>query len=364
MRGPVVSSRRALAAATISSGWARAWVARARASLSLNRTPDAARSINSIIRGRLLDSPTMKATALAGGVGGAKLLVGLDGILAPGELTAIVNTGDDDTVYGVHVSPDLDIVTYWLAGLADTDRGWGISGDTFAVLNALQRLGHETWFRLGDRDFATCLYRTQRLRAGATLSAITDDIRTALGVRSILLPATDDDVRTQIVTRDGRRLAFQEYFVRERQRPTVREVILGGVSDAKPSPEVIPAIEAADIVVLCPSNPVLSIGPILALASIREALRKHPRVGAVTPIVRGAALRGPADKIMATMGFGAGAAAVARMYADFLDFFVVDATDLEQATQVTELGIHAVPLDTLMVDHDASERLASELLAL
>jgi LPPG:FO 2-phospho-L-lactate transferase len=183
-------------------------------------------------------------------------------------------------------------------------------------------------------------------------------------VRSILLPATDDDVRTQIVTRDGRRLAFQEYFVRERQRPTVREVILGGVSDAKPSPEVIPAIEAADIVVLCPSNPVLSIGPILALASIREALRKHPRVGAVTPIVRGAALRGPADKIMATMGFGAGAAAVARMYADFLDFFVVDATDLEQATQVTELGIHAVPLDTLMVDHDASERLASELLAL
>jgi LPPG:FO 2-phospho-L-lactate transferase len=305
----------------------------------------------------------MKTTALAGGVGGAKLLVGLDDVLAPGELTAVVNTGDDDVVYGVHVSPDLDIVTYWLAGLADTRRGWGIKDDTFTVVDALERLGHEAWFRLGDRDFATCLYRTQRLRAGATLSGVTDDIRTSLGVRALILPASDDPLRTKIVTSDGRTLDFQEYFVKEGQRPSVRDVTFAGVADAKPAPGVIPAIENSDIVILCPSNPVLSIGPILALTGVRHALRNHPRVGAVTPIVRGAALKGPADKILASMGLGAGAAAVAELYADFLDFFVVDASDPDQATIVEELGIRSIPLDTLMVDDRASGRLASELLA-
>jgi LPPG:FO 2-phospho-L-lactate transferase len=306
----------------------------------------------------------VKATALAGGVGGAKLLIGLDRVLAPTDLTAIVNTGDDDEIYGVHVSPDLDIVTYWLAGLADTERGWGIRNDTFTVIESLGELGHEIWFQLGDRDFATCLYRTERLRDGATLSAVTDDIRRALDVKATLLPATDDRVRTKIITDDGRTLDFQEYFVQEHQKPSVANVTFAGIADAKPAPAVIPAIEEADAVILCPSNPVLSIGPIIALPGVREALRNHSFVIAVTPIIRNAALKGPAARIMGTMGIGHGAAAVARMYADFVDLFVVDSSDTEQITAIEQLGVHAIPLDTIMNNENASSALARALLRL
>jgi LPPG:FO 2-phospho-L-lactate transferase len=316
------------------------------------------------IRGRLLDSPSVITTALAGGVGGAKLLVGLDRALDPGRLTAIVNIGDDEEIYGVHVSPDLDIVAYWLAGLADTQRGWGIRDDTFTVVESLHRLGGEAWFRLGDRDFATCLYRTQQLRAGATLSAITDDIRRAFGIASVLVPASDDRVRTKVVTQTSGTLDFQEYFVRERARPAVEDVTFEGIRDAKPAPAVLPAIEGADRVILCPSNPVLSIAPILALPGVREALRNHPQVVAVTPIVRGAALKGPAAEIMRTMGIGEGAAAVARLYADFADTFVVDSSDSDQLRLVEELGVRPVGLDTIMNDHRASELLARNLLDL
>jgi LPPG:FO 2-phospho-L-lactate transferase len=315
-----------------------------------------------LIRGRLLDSTPVKTTALAGGVGGAKLLVGLDRALTPGGLTAIVNTGDDETIYGVEVSPDLDIVTYWLAGLADTDRGWGLRGDTFAVVDSLRALGEATWFQLGDRDFATCLYRTQRLRDGASLSAVTDDIRTSLGIQTIVLPATDDRIRTKIHTDDGRTLDFQEYFVKERQKATVTNVTIAGIADAKPSPSVVAAIETADTVVICPSNPVLSIGPIVGLAGVRETLRNHPRVVAVTPIVRNVALKGPAAKIMATMGLGKGAAAVARMYADFVDLFIVDETDTEQMEIIENLGLRVASMDTIMGDEQASERLARSIL--
>jgi LPPG:FO 2-phospho-L-lactate transferase len=306
----------------------------------------------------------VNTTALAGGVGGAKLLVGLDRALPPGDLTAIINTGDDDEIYGVHVSPDLDIVTYWLAGLADRARGWGIRGDTFTVVEKLQRLGLETWFRLGDTDFATCIYRTQRLREGASLSTITDEIRRRHGIESRLLPATDDFVRTKIFTDDDRTLDFQEYFVRERQRPSVKEVGLAGIADAKPAPEVIPAIQQADVVILCPSNPVLSIGPILGLPGVRDALRDHPKVVAVTPIVRNIALKGPAAEILTSMGIGKGAEAVARMYADFVDVFVVDSSDQDQVAAVRQLGIHARYLDTIMKNERASEELAHGLLGL
>jgi LPPG:FO 2-phospho-L-lactate transferase len=303
----------------------------------------------------------VKVTALAGGVGGAKLLVGFDGIDGI-ELTAIVNTGDDAEIYGLHVSPDIDIVTYWLAGLADTDRGWGIRGDGFEVVGALEDLGIETWFRLGDRDLATCLVRTQRLASGDKLSAITADIAGALGVRPHIIPMTDDRVRTKIVAADGRTLDFQEYFVKERCEPDVAEVLFDGVSDAAPAPGVLDAIAAADKIVLCPSNPIVSIGPILALRGVRDALREHRAVTALSPIVRGAALKGPADRMMKNLASGASASAVARLYADLCDLFVVDATDEEETSKIAELGMRSVALDTIMVDAAASARLARAVL--
>ena len=300
----------------------------------------------------------MKVTALAGGIGGAKMLVGLDAVA---DLTAIVNVGDDDDVYGVRVCPDIDICTYWLSGVADTEQGWGLADDTSIVLDAFSKLGGEAWFHLGDRDFATCLYRTQRLAAGMTLSEVTDEIRRVFGVKATLLPATDDYLRTQIVTRDGRTLEFQEYFVKERQAPEVAEVLFAGASQAAPAPGVLAAITDADTVVICPSNPMLSIGPIVALPGIRDALREHPRVVAVTPIVRGAALKGPADRIMRSTGIEPRASEVARLYADFVDTFVVDATDREEGALVKEMGMRDAALDTIMADRATSTRLAREL---
>lgn len=305
----------------------------------------------------------MKVTALAGGVGGAKLLVGLDRAV-DGDLSAIVNTADDAEIYGVHVSPDVDIVTYWLAGIADVARGWGISGDSFDALDTFAKLGVETWFRLGDRDLATCLYRTQRLASGATLSAATADIAAALGVRPRLLPMCDQPVRTRIVTADGRTLEFQEYFVRERTEVEVVDIRFAGIADAVPSPGVIESISEAERVVVCPSNPLLSIGPILALPGMRTALQDHPCVIAVTPLVKGAALKGPADKLMKSMGHDASASGVAKLYADFADVFVVDASDAGAADLVEAQGLSTAVLDTVMTDHLASERLAKELVEL
>jgi len=302
----------------------------------------------------------MKVTALAGGVGGAKLLVGLQ--RATDDLTAIVNTADDAVIYDVHVSPDVDIVTYWLSGLADTDRGWGIRGDTFEVIEALGRLGNEVWFRLGDRDLATCLFRTERLRTGDTLSAATDTIRRALDVPATILPMSDEVVSTRLVTADRRTLEFQQYFVAERQEPEIVEVRFAGIADAKPAPGVIEALEAADRVILCPSNPVVSIGPILALPEVREVLKAHPSVVAVSPIVRGAPLKGPADKLLRTIGAEVSASGVAALYQDFVDLFVVDSSDPEEIDRVEALGIRAAGLDTIMSDHEASERLARALL--
>ncbi|MGH2748092.1 MAG: 2-phospho-L-lactate transferase [Actinomycetota bacterium] len=306
----------------------------------------------------------MKITALAGGVGGAKLLMGLQRVLGPEELTAVVNTGDDADIYGVHVSPDVDIVTYWLAGIADFERGWGIVEDTFEVIGALETLGAESWFGLGDRDFATCLHRTGRLRAGATLTAVTDEIRRHLDVPTRILPMSDEEVRTKVVTDDGRTLEFQEYFVRERTEPEVVEVRFAGIADAKPSPGVIEAIDEADRVVVCPSNPIVSIGPIVSLPGVRDALRSHPLVIAITPIVRGAALKGPADRLLRSLGYEPSASAVARLYADFADVYVVDSSDEPEVEPVEGLGISVAMLDTVMADHDASERLARALLDL
>lgn len=306
----------------------------------------------------------MKVAALAGGVGGSKLLVGLDKKVVSGELTAIVNTGDDAVIYGVHVSPDVDIVSYWLSGLNDRERGWGLKGDTFETIDALATFGIDTWFRLGDRDLATCLYRTQQLRAGATLSSVTDDIRLALGIATRIIPMSDDEVPTRIVTEDGRTLEFQDYFVKEQHKPAVKEVRFSGMADAKPAPGVLDAIRRSDRVILCPSNPVVSIGPILALPEVRETLEAHPSVVAVTPIVRGAPLKGPADRLLPTVGAAVSAVGVAGLYKDFCDVFVVDERDAEEVPSIEELGLQAVTMDTVMRDQNDSEGLAERLLEL
>lgn len=304
----------------------------------------------------------MKVTALAGGVGGAKLLVGLQRMLGE-DLTAIVNTGDDEVIYGVHVSADLDICVYWLAGIADTERGWGIEGDTFAVVEGMRALGLDAWFNLGDRDFATCLHRTARLASGSSLSEATGELAQRLGVRARILPMSDDEVRTVIATADGRTLDFQEYFVKERTAPEVAGVTFAGLAEARPAPGALAAIDKADVVVVCPSNPFVSIGPILGIHGVRNALRAHPRVVAISPIIKGAALKGPADRMLRSLGAEASAAGVARMYEDFADTFVVDASDGDQVARIEATGLRAISLDTIMSDHDAAERLAVELLA-
>ena len=304
----------------------------------------------------------MKVTALAGGVGGAKLLVGLDRLLPATDLTAIVNVGDDAGIYGVHVSPDVDIVTYWLAGIADTQRGWGIKGDTFTVVDALGVLGEENWFQLGDRDLATCIFRTNRLREGVALSHVTEQITRSLGMEARVLPASDDPVRTHVVTDDGRVLPFQEYFVKERTAPEVVEIRYEGIDSAKPATGVLDAIVEADAIVVCPSNPVLSVAPILELPGVRSALVSHPLVMAVSPIVAGSALKGPADRLLRSLGGESRASWVANLYRDFCDVFVVDAQDAEEVEAAAAWGPRAVALDTIMADHDASARLAGELL--
>jgi LPPG:FO 2-phospho-L-lactate transferase len=280
------------------------------------------------------------------------------------DLTAIVNTADDDEIYGVYVSPDVDIVTYWLSGIADTERGWGIEGDTFTVVDALAQTGAEVWFRLGDRDLATCLYRTERMRAGESLSAVTRDVGAALGVVASVLPMSDDPVRTQVTTREGEVLSFQEYFVREKTAPEVIDIGLAGIEGAKPATGVIEAIRDSDAVIVCPSNPILSVGPILSLPGVRDALREHDHVIAVTPIVEGAALKGPAARLLSSLGSEASASGVARLYADFCDSFVVDTSDPSETEPVAALGVRPVVLDTIMIDHDASESLARALIEL
>jgi LPPG:FO 2-phospho-L-lactate transferase len=305
----------------------------------------------------------LTVTALAGGVGGAKLLRGLDRALGQGSLTAVVNTGDDAEIYGVHVSPDVDIVTYWLAGIADYERGWGIAGDTFTIVEALERLGADSWFRLGDRDFATCVHRTMELRAGKPLSTITSGIRTALGVGTEILPMSDDRVATQVVTSEGELLDFQEYFVKLQTRPEVVEVRYDGIEAARPAPGVLEAITGADVVAVCPSNPVLSIGPILGLPGIKEALASHPRVVAVSPIVQGRALKGPADRLLVSLGGDSSASGAAGYLTGVCDLFVVDVRDEAEVGKVEALGMRCVALDTIMSDAPAAQRLARDLLS-
>ena len=304
----------------------------------------------------------MRVTALAGGTGAAKLLRGLASCLPARDLAVIGNTGDDTEVWGLHVSPDLDTVTYALAGVLDAARGWGRRDETFACLEAMARLGADAWFSLGDRDLATHLYRTRRLREGAPLSAVTAEIAERLGVATRILPASDERVRTRIRTRDGW-LTFQEYFVRDRAKPEVLEVVYEGASAARPAPGVLEAIGGADVVLVCPSNPVTSIGPILAVPGIAQALgaRGGRRIG-VSPIVGGAAVSGPAGDLMRARALPVSPLGVAAAYAPWLGSLLIDARDAALVPDLTALGVSAVVADIVMTDPEREKALARRIL--
>ena len=275
----------------------------------------------------------------------------------------IGNTADDETFFGLHVSPDLDTLTYTLARLAPRRRGWGVAGDTFSCLRGLDRFYDSTWFRLGDRDLATNLFRTERLRAGEQLSAVTATVARRFGIRATLLPMTDDRVRTFVHTARGR-LPFQRYLVRERGRPAVRRVELTGIRRARPQRAVLRALREAAMVILPPSNPVVSIGPILALPGVREALRRsRAPVAAISPIVGGRPVRGPADRMLRAVGVEVSGAGVAELYKDFVDVFVLDRADAALAPRIAALGCRVVVTDTLMESPRRAAALARRVLA-
>jgi LPPG:FO 2-phospho-L-lactate transferase len=304
----------------------------------------------------------MKVCAFAGGVGGAKLASGLQDVLAPGDLSVVVNTADDFDLWGLHVCPDLDTVMYTLAGISNPETGWGIAGESFATLNMLERYGEEAWFKLGDRDLATHVLRTHRMHLGMKLTEVTAGLSGALGVESAVLPMSDDPVSTVLETPEGR-LEFQEYFVRRGQRDEVLAIELRGVNKARPTEGVLAAISCADAIVLCPSNPLVSVGPILAVPGMMEALASSsaPKV-AVSPIVGGRALKGPADKMLASLGHEVSATGVARMYAGLVDGMVVDRTDERERAGIEAIGMRVLATESVMRDADDRARLASETL--
>jgi len=305
----------------------------------------------------------MKITALAGGTGAAKLLRGLGRVIDPRDLTVIVNTGDDAEIWGLHVSPDLDTVCYTLGGVIDEQKGWGLTGETFHALDQIARFGEPVWFNLGDRDLATHLHRTRLLREGRTLTQITRAIVQALGVPATVLPMSDQPVRTRILGPDGW-LAFQEYFVREKAQVEVRAVNYAGAPVARPAPGVLDALRRADAVLVCPSNPITSIGPILAVPGLVEALQATgATVAAVSPIVGGDAVSGPAGRLMAAAGLPVSATGVARAYGGWLDLLVFDEQDRALAPEIRSAGAAAVVAPTMMSSRDAEVALARHVVA-
>jgi LPPG:FO 2-phospho-L-lactate transferase len=304
--------------------------------------------------------------ALAGGVGAARFLQGLVRVIPPESVVVVGNTGDDEVFHGLHVSPDLDTVTYTLAGAVNPDTGWGLAGDTFRTLDTLARYGAPTWFRLGDADLATHLYRTDRLRSGATLSEVTAEIALAWGLKSRVLPMTDDRVATRIEVEGPAgpvMMAMQEWFVRERAEPVVRAVHFEGTGEAEPAPGVLAALEEADAILLCPSNPVISIGPILALPGVRQTLAsRRTRVVGVSPIIHGAPVKGPADRLMAGLGMEVSCVGVASAYADICGTLLVDGLDAGRAPELEDLGVRPVVTPILMRDAAGAESLARAVL--
>jgi LPPG:FO 2-phospho-L-lactate transferase len=306
----------------------------------------------------------MRVVALAGGVGGSKLGLGLYHAMDPAELTIIANTGDDIVMHGLHVSPDPDIITYTLAGLVNPETGWGFRDESFRAAESLTRYGRPTWFRLGDRDLATHIHRTAMLKDGATLSETVDSIRTSLGVRARILPMCDELAPTFLDTDEGR-MHLQDYLVRRRCEPVLRGIEFAGVEQARPAPGVLEAIADAGGIVISPSNPLISIAPILAVPGIRDALRaRRQRVVAVCPLVGGKSLKGPSDKMMRELGYDVSAVGVARLYQDVCATMIIDNADADASAAIQRLGIAPVVFPTVMATLDDKKRVAGEVLRL
>jgi LPPG:FO 2-phospho-L-lactate transferase len=292
-------------------------------------------------------------------VGAAKFLRGLVKRVDPRKVTVVVNTGDDEHFYGLHVSPDIDTVIYTLGGVINREHGWGLEGESFNALDALGQLYGKPWFNLGDRDLATHLYRTERLHSGARLSDVTTELAARFGVKSQILPMSDDRVHTFVKLKGRPALPFQEYFVRGRARGVVEQIELRGVEKARPTRAVLEAIKTADAIVIAPSNPFVSIGPILALAGMRKALAKvRSRVAAISPIVGGKTIKGPADKMMRGLGHEISPLGIARLYRDIAGLMVIDVIDHRYLEPIRALGMNAVATDTVMTTPDHAGRLA------
>ena len=301
-------------------------------------------------------------TALAGGVGAARFLTGLLKIVNGKDLSIIVNTGDDIELFGLHISPDIDIVTYTLAGIVDEEKGWGIKGDTFHYLEALRKLGGEAWFNLGDKDLATHMFRTTLLKNGFKLSDVTAQVSHTLGLGATILPMTDDKFETRIITGMGS-VHFQEYLVKRGARDEVLGVEFLGAESANPAAGVVDSIRDAQLVIICPSNPIVSIGTILAVNGIRDAIRlTEAKKVAISPIIAGAPVKGPADKLMRGLGFEVSAYSVAKLYSDFLDTFILDTADAAEKEKIEKLGIEVRVTNTIMKSLDAKIELARTVL--
>ena len=301
-----------------------------------------------------------RVVELSGGVGGARLGRGLDA-LADVDLTVVVNVGDDLPIHGLYVSPDLDTMVYTLAGV-EGPQGWGRAEDTFATNAELARFGIDNRFQLGDLDLALKINRTHRMAQGDSLSEVTDSVRAAFGIRSVILPATDDPVRTMVTTTDGSRLSFREYFVDRGHQDHVKELEFDGAAHANAAPGVIHVIETADLVVIGPSNPPLSIWPILAIEPIGRAVRRHANVIAVSPLIGGRTLKGPADVVMADLGLGTGSSAVLASYDGLIDTLVVDTTDSADEGEIG--GVRVVALEARIADREKAAHLARAILSL
>jgi LPPG:FO 2-phospho-L-lactate transferase len=301
-------------------------------------------------------------TALAGGVGAARFLTGVKKLVEEEDLSVVVNTGDDIELFGLHISPDVDIVTYTLAGIVDEEKGWGVKGDTFRCLETLKKHGQDTWFGLGDRDLATHLYRTQRLKQGFTLTQITREVCDVLGLGVKVLPMSNDKFETRVTTSGGS-MHFEEYFVRRKAKDEVLSVEFVGADTAKASPGVLDAILEAETVVVCPSNPVVSIGTILSVERVRDALKRtNAHVVGVSPIVAGLPIKGPADKMLRSLGVEVSAFGVAKFYSDFLDTFVIDSKDADEKSRIENLGVNVKVTNTVMKSLDDKVALARAVL--
>ncbi len=307
----------------------------------------------------------MSVAVLAGGVGAARLLKGLVEVVEPARLTVVANVADDIVLHGLHISPDIDTVVYTLAGAIDPERGWGLAGETWQAMEGLRRYGGVDWFNLGDRDLATHLFRTQRLSEGASLAEVTAEIVAAWGLDLRVLPVTEDPLRTMVTVVDEGEIGFQEYFVRRRHDVAVRSVRIDGAERARPAPGVLEAIDGADRLVIAPSNPIVSIGPLLAVPGVREAVvaRRDDTV-AVSPIIAGAALKGPADRMLAELGHEASVVGIASLYAEIAGTLVIDEADADKAAAVEELGMRCLVRPTVMSRPGVTVSLARAVLGL